>query len=177
MSDTRSVDAKILKRLLERQQRANQRDGIPSLAVRVSRLDRAIALLVENQQALCDAMNTDFGNRSFHQSRMADIYAALESLKYAKKHVAQWMKPEKKKSRRAFKSPRCNRATSLSSERGGRCDQYLEFSGLGSSECSGRYFCGGQSLHDQVIRDDPGHIFAIGKTDQPVFQRRRAGGR
>jgi len=97
MSDTRSIDAKMLKRLLERQQRANQRDGIPSLAVRVSRLDRAIALLVENQQALCEAMNADFGNRSFHQSRMADIYAALESLKYAKKHVAQWMKPEKRK--------------------------------------------------------------------------------
>lgn len=86
-----------LKRLLERQQRANQRDGIPGLAVRINRLDRAIALLVDNQQLLCDAMNQDFGNRSLHQSRMADIYSAVESLKYAKKHVAQWMRPEKRK--------------------------------------------------------------------------------
>lgn len=86
-----------LKRLLERQQRATMRDGIPSLEVRVNRLDRAIALLVENQHALCEAMSADFGNRSLHQSRMADIYSAVESLKYAKKHVKAWMQPEKRK--------------------------------------------------------------------------------
>jgi len=94
MAELKAVN---LKRLLERQQRANQRDGVPTLAVRTSRLDRAIALLVENQHVLCEAMNADFGNRSSHQSRMADIYSAVESLKYAKKHVARWMQPERRK--------------------------------------------------------------------------------
>lgn len=94
MAELKAVN---LQRLLERQQRANQRDGIPTLEVRLARLDRAIALLVENQYVLCEAMNADFGNRSSHQSRMADIYSAVESLKYAKKHTAEWMQPEKRK--------------------------------------------------------------------------------
>ena len=77
MNDAKSLDSRMLKRLLERQQRANQREGIPSLAVRLGRLDRAIALLADNQRLLCEAIDKDFAGRSLHQSRMADIYSAV----------------------------------------------------------------------------------------------------
>jgi coniferyl-aldehyde dehydrogenase len=86
-----------MKLLLDRQRRAFERDINPELAVRVDRIDRIINVLVQNQLRLCDAMSADFGHRSRHQSRMADIFASLESLKYAKKHAQQWMRPERRK--------------------------------------------------------------------------------
>jgi len=85
-----------LASLLERQKRAFLKQGIPSLETRISRIDRAIDLLVSNQDALCTAMSEDFGQRSRHQSLMADIYGAVESLRHAKKHVKKWMKDEKR---------------------------------------------------------------------------------
>ncbi len=83
--------------LLDRQRRAFERDAVVSVAKRADRIDRVIALLVDNQFRLCESMNADFGQRSVQQSRMADIFGALESLKYAKKNLQRWMQPEKRK--------------------------------------------------------------------------------
>lgn len=83
--------------LLARQRRAFEASPVVSLAQRVDRIDRVIALLVDNETRLCEATSVDFGHRSPHQARMADIFGALGSLKYAKKNVKQWMKPEKRK--------------------------------------------------------------------------------
>jgi coniferyl-aldehyde dehydrogenase len=83
--------------LLDRQRRAFEREGVASVDVRINRIDRVIALLVDNQYRLCEAMNMDFGSRSLQQSRMADIFGALESLKYAKNTIRRWMKPEIRK--------------------------------------------------------------------------------
>ncbi len=80
--------------LLERQRRAFMRESVVSVGTRIDRINRVIALLVDNQHSLCEAMNADFGSRSAHQSRMADILGALESLKYAKKNVRRWIKDE-----------------------------------------------------------------------------------
>jgi len=88
-----------LQSILTRQQRAFRKQGVPDITNRKNRIDRAIALLVDNQQALCDAMNKDFHGRSLHQSLMADIYGAVSSLKYSKDHVSQWMEIEKRKVR------------------------------------------------------------------------------
>ncbi len=83
-----------LENLLARQRRAFQKEGIPALAVRKSRIERAHALLSDNKNQLCEAVSMDFGHRSRHQTLMADIGGAIESLKYANKHVKQWMNDE-----------------------------------------------------------------------------------
>ncbi|MCB1616690.1 MAG: coniferyl aldehyde dehydrogenase [Pseudomonadales bacterium] len=88
---------KSLTDILQRQKRAFERARYPALNVRKNRLSRVIALLVDNQCVLCDAMDADFSGRSTHQSRMADIYGAVEPLKYALKHVGRWMKDEPRK--------------------------------------------------------------------------------
>ncbi len=82
--------------LLDRQRRAFQREAVVSAETRISRIDRAIGLLVDNQVALCEATSADFGHRSLHQARMADIFGSLNSLNYAKKNMRRWMKPEKR---------------------------------------------------------------------------------
>lgn len=100
-STARSVaDIAVLTRMqtiLAKQKKAFLNDAHVSAELRIDRIDRVIKLLIENEAALCEAMHADFGNRSFYQSRMADIGGTLESLKHAKKHVRQWMKSEKRK--------------------------------------------------------------------------------
>ena len=85
-----------LRDALERQRKAFMGEGVVSAETRIDRIARAIAILVDYQDDLCQAMSADFGHRSVHQSRMADIYGALEPLKHAKKHVKKWMKHEKR---------------------------------------------------------------------------------
>jgi len=83
--------------ILERQRNDYLREGEVSVATRIGRIDRAIALLVDHQQRLVEAMSQDFGHRSRHQSLFTDIAASIGPLKHAKKHVADWLKPEKRK--------------------------------------------------------------------------------
>jgi len=83
--------------ILERQRNDYLREGEVSVATRIGRIDRAIALLVDHQQRLVEAMSQDFGHRSRHQSLVTDIAASIGPLKHAKKHVADWLKPEKRK--------------------------------------------------------------------------------
>jgi coniferyl-aldehyde dehydrogenase len=83
--------------LLERQREAYLSEGAVSAAVRKDRIDRLIALVLENQDVLVEAISKDFGHRSRHQSQMSDIYATVEALKAGRKGIDRWMKPEKRK--------------------------------------------------------------------------------
>ncbi|MBW2190073.1 MAG: coniferyl aldehyde dehydrogenase [Deltaproteobacteria bacterium] len=85
-----------MKALLQKQRDAFVAEGFVSAEARVDRLDRAISLLHDNRDAIADALDQDFGNRSRHQTLM-ELYATLESLKHAKKHVRRWMKRDKRK--------------------------------------------------------------------------------
>ena len=84
--------------ILARQKAAHIRDGIPSTAKRIEWLDKAIDLLITYNDELVDAMCQDFGHRSKDQSGFTDIASSIGALKHAKKHVAKWMRPEKRKS-------------------------------------------------------------------------------
>ena len=85
-----------MRRLLEKQRAACVRDGLPSAEIRIERLDKSIDLLCTHSDALCAAMSADFGHRSTDQSRFSDIGASVDTLKYAKKNVRSWMRPEKR---------------------------------------------------------------------------------
>jgi coniferyl-aldehyde dehydrogenase len=82
--------------LLDRQRRAFEREAVVSVEKRIDRINRVISLLVDNQVGLCEATSVDFGHRSLHQARMADIFGSINSLQYAKKNVHRWMKPQKR---------------------------------------------------------------------------------
>ena len=85
-----------MRRLLEKQRAACVRDGLPSAKLRIERLDKSIDLLRTHSDALCAAMSADFGHRSTDQSRFSDISGSIDTLKYAKKNVRSWMRPEKR---------------------------------------------------------------------------------
>ena len=82
--------------ILAKQKAAHLRDGIPSLEKRIDWLDRSIDLLATHGDKLNEAMREDFGHRSVDQSNFTDIAGSIGALKHAKKHVKNWMKPEKR---------------------------------------------------------------------------------
>lgn len=83
--------------VLARQQAASLAEGPPSAQVRIARIDRVIRLLLDHQQALCEALAKDFTWRSHDQSLMADVLLPVQGLKYARDHVHRWMRPQRRK--------------------------------------------------------------------------------
>ena len=82
--------------LLAKQKAAQLSEGAPTAGLRIDRLDRAINLLVENKDALNEAVSADFGHRSKDVTAFADTATSIAQLKFAKKHLRQWMKPERR---------------------------------------------------------------------------------
>ena len=90
--------AQPMRALLDRQ-RADFMAHLPArVEVREDRLSRAIALLVDNSDAFCDAVSEDFGHRSRELTQMTDIVPSISALKHARKHVAGWMRSERRNS-------------------------------------------------------------------------------
>lgn len=82
---------------LERQRAAFDAEGEVAHATRVDRLDRCIALIVDNQKTIWEAIDADFGCRSRHVSMMTDLFTSVGSLKSAKKNLKKWMKPQRRR--------------------------------------------------------------------------------
>jgi coniferyl-aldehyde dehydrogenase len=91
------TDRAVMLDVLTRQRAAYLHEGEVSMGARIDRLDRAIGVLVDHQQRLVEAMSEDFGHRSRPQSLFTDIAASIGPLKHAKKHLADWMRPEKRR--------------------------------------------------------------------------------
>ena len=85
-----------MKALLERQRTAYLNDGPPSAEVRIDRLNRCIALLVDHQDEIADVLNKDFGNRSTQMSKFTDVSGSIGPLKHARDNLRKWMKVEKR---------------------------------------------------------------------------------
>ena len=77
-----------LNGLLARQREAQRRDGAPSAALRIDRLNRCIALLVDHRDEIEAALNADFGARSRQATAFTDIASSIGPLKHARDHLA-----------------------------------------------------------------------------------------
>jgi coniferyl-aldehyde dehydrogenase len=70
---------------------------VASEDLRRDRLERAIGVLRTHQRRLVEAMAADFGHRSEHQSLFTDVAGSIGPLRHAQKHLARWMRPQKRK--------------------------------------------------------------------------------
>ena len=87
---------KAMEDVLKRQRAAHEADRPEPMNARKDRVQRAIALLKENSEALCAAMSADFGNRSYSQSMLTDIASTINFGKYCLKHAEKWARPDKR---------------------------------------------------------------------------------
>lgn len=88
--------------ILDKQKAAHIREGAPDAEQRIDRLNRAIGLLVDFQDDIEEALAKDFGHRSRDASRFTDVSSSISALKHARKHVAKWMRNEKRKPEAPF---------------------------------------------------------------------------
>ncbi len=67
-----------------------------SYAERCHQLDTLLALVRDNQTAFADAVNRDFGMRSAHETRIAEIFSLCETIKYVRARLRSWMRPKRR---------------------------------------------------------------------------------
>jgi coniferyl-aldehyde dehydrogenase len=78
-----------------RQQQARDRVAGLSREARQQALASLESLLLANVEALCAAVDRDFGGRSPAETRLLEIFPAIEALRHARRHLASWMRPRR----------------------------------------------------------------------------------
>ncbi|MDC3381919.1 aldehyde dehydrogenase family protein, partial [Gammaproteobacteria bacterium] len=91
------MEANNMQEILDLQQAHFIKEGAPSYELRVDRLDRMKALIMDNRYKFVDALNEDFGVRSKNQSMATDVYTIIPGINYAKKNLKRWMSDSKRK--------------------------------------------------------------------------------
>ncbi len=89
------ITAERLKALLDAQKQAYREAGAPTAEQRRSNLQKLLRAVLANQDRIADAISQDFGHRSDVETRMAEIFTTVESIRHARRNVKGWMKPER----------------------------------------------------------------------------------
>jgi coniferyl-aldehyde dehydrogenase len=86
----------MLQAALELQRRAYARDPVPGLEARRADLAALRRFIVENREALIEAVNSDYGSRSRHETFFAELVPVLDGIRYARRHLRRWMRPQRR---------------------------------------------------------------------------------
>ncbi len=81
--------------ILDRQRQAFMDDGPPGVALRRNRIDRLMALVLDNTDEFVDAMAADFGTRSKAATLFTEVIGMISVIEHTRSHVAQWMRATK----------------------------------------------------------------------------------
>jgi coniferyl-aldehyde dehydrogenase len=84
------------------QREAFAADRNPTLPVRRERLARLLRLVDENEPAFIAAVDADFGGRSPQETRIAELHVTRSAIKYARRHLARWMRTRRAPTELAF---------------------------------------------------------------------------
>jgi coniferyl-aldehyde dehydrogenase len=85
-----------IHQVLDQQRTAFLREGTPDLATRRGHLQRLKRLLLDNQAIIAGAISTDFGHRPSQETRFADLFPTVAGIDYLHRHVAKWMRAERR---------------------------------------------------------------------------------
>ena len=84
-----------MRAILDTQRAAFLRAGAPSLEERRADLAKLVDAIRRNSARLADAIAADFGNRSRHETELAEIFPVLSAARHARKHLPGWMRPKR----------------------------------------------------------------------------------
>ncbi|HTT44127.1 MAG TPA: coniferyl aldehyde dehydrogenase [Steroidobacteraceae bacterium] len=80
----------------EAQRRAYAVAPVPGHAERVRDLRTLRRFLRENREALIEAVNLDYGNRSRHETLFGEFVPVLDGIRYTLRHLRSWMRPQRR---------------------------------------------------------------------------------
>ena len=84
-----------LRPLLEKVRAAHRRQ-VPDLAQRLADLDRLAEAVRRHRDDLVKAVSADFGRRSRHETLAADVMTTLDEIRYLRRHLRGWMRPQRR---------------------------------------------------------------------------------
>ncbi|MGX9790576.1 coniferyl aldehyde dehydrogenase [Mycobacterium sp. MMS18-G62] len=84
-----------MRAALERQRHAFVADGPPSVAARRNRIDRLVALVLDNADEFVEAMAADYGTRPKTGMLFTEILGMISVIEHTRSHVPQWMRATK----------------------------------------------------------------------------------
>ncbi|UAL44626.1 coniferyl aldehyde dehydrogenase [Shewanella inventionis] len=85
-----------LAQLLDLQRSRYLSNPAPSYESRVKKLTQLKLALLDNQQAIINALNQDYGHRSSNDTVISDILPCVNNINYTIKHLKSWMKPSRR---------------------------------------------------------------------------------
>ena len=81
---------------LARQRAACLARPAPTLAERKRDLLTLQRYLRDHREAVCEAISADYGNRSRHETLLAEIFPAIDGIEHVLKHLKKWMRPQRR---------------------------------------------------------------------------------
>jgi coniferyl-aldehyde dehydrogenase len=84
------------QRVFKLQREAYLREPYPSLQERKARLDALERILLENADAIVEAIAQDFGHRCAEESKILEIFPVIDGLRHTRKKLRKWMKPQRR---------------------------------------------------------------------------------
>ncbi|MBW2510390.1 MAG: aldehyde dehydrogenase family protein, partial [Deltaproteobacteria bacterium] len=84
------------QRVFQLQREAYLHDPYPSLDERKKRLTALERILVDNTEAIVEAIQQDFGHRSAEESKILEIFPVIDGIRDTKRRLRKWMKPQKR---------------------------------------------------------------------------------
>ncbi|MFC5695480.1 coniferyl aldehyde dehydrogenase [Pseudomonas sp. GCM10022186] len=83
-------------RIFTLQSAAYRMNPIPSLRDRRANLKRLERILLDNQDAICEAISLDFGNRAHQETKLLELFLSVDGIRDCHKRLAKWMKPQRR---------------------------------------------------------------------------------
>ena len=97
LSDSPALPATLPEALAQAFRRQFACRGQPLTAgERIQALQTLESLLLANIDAFCAAIHQDFRARSAQETRLLEIFPALEAIRHARRHLRRWMKPQRR---------------------------------------------------------------------------------
>lgn len=90
--------------LLEKQRRSWLQQGPPTLSQRRQALSRLREAVLLRRQALEDAVSTDFGYRSRHETALLELVGVVQAIDYLRRHLPAFMRPQRRQVALTYRS-------------------------------------------------------------------------
>jgi coniferyl-aldehyde dehydrogenase len=84
------------QRIFKLQRDAYLRDPYPSLQVRKERLRALERILLDNTDAIVEAIQRDFGHRCAEETKILEIFPCVDGIRDTRKRLSKWMKPQRR---------------------------------------------------------------------------------
>jgi len=84
------------QRIFKLQREAYLKHPYPTYEERKEILTKIERLLIDNADAIADAINKDFGHRAAEETKMLEIFGCVDGIRHTRSKLRKWMKPQKR---------------------------------------------------------------------------------